>query len=112
MAGPEKHERPWGYFQVLYEDEYCKVKRLVVYPGQRTSLQRHWHRTENWVVVQGTIQPEIDEHGNRVFPWIPPYTWHRIANVGKDDLVIVEVQTGSYFGEDDIERKEDDYDRC
>jgi mannose-6-phosphate isomerase-like protein (cupin superfamily) len=107
--------RPWGYYRVLEDEPDHKVKRLVVYPGKRLSLQRHQHRAELWQIVQGcatitlnddTLRPETGQAVN-----IPLRAWHRIENPGRENLVFIEVQTGDYFGEDDIERKEDDFGR-
>jgi len=108
--------RPWGYYRVLEDEPDHKVKRLVVYPGKRLSLQRHQHRAELWQIVQGraiitrnddTLRPETGQAVD-----IPLRAWHRIENPGTEDLVLIEVQTGDYFGEDDIERKEDDFGRA
>lgn len=108
--------RPWGGFHVLTTGHRYKVKRLVVDPGHQTSLQRHQHRAEVWTVVQGTAEV-VDLRGN-IFQLIEgetheiePGEWHRLRNPGKLQLVVIEVQTGSYLEEDDIERKEDDYGR-
>jgi mannose-6-phosphate isomerase-like protein (cupin superfamily) len=107
--------RPWGYFCVLSEVPDHKVKRIVVHPGQRLSLQRHRLRDEHWFVVRGEGQVTLD--GDR-FPVSKGFAvdifrgaFHRVENTGTEDLVFVEVQTGDYFGEDDIERAEDDYGR-
>jgi mannose-6-phosphate isomerase-like protein (cupin superfamily) len=108
--------RPWGYYRVLEDEPDHKVKRLVVYPGKRLSLQRHQHRAELWQIVQGraiitrnddTLRPETGQAVG-----IPLRAWHRIENQGNENLVLIEVQTGDYFGEDDIERKEDDFGRA
>ncbi len=111
----EEDRRPWGYFTVLADENDHKVKRIVVYPARRTSLQRHHKRSEHWHIVQGTavVRKGDDEFrleaGSSID--IPRFTWHRLANPGKDPVVLIEVQTGDYFGEDDIERSEDDYGR-
>jgi mannose-6-phosphate isomerase len=111
----EHDDRPWGYYEVVDVGAGFKVKRLVVRPGQRLSYQRHTWRSEHWFVVAGTGEVTLDgvtrplHAGDTVD--IPAGTAHRVACVGADDLVIVEVQTGSYFGEDDIERLDDDYGR-
>lgn len=111
----EEDHRPWGYYRVLSDEPTHKVKRIVVYGHKRLSLQRHQHRTEHWYVVEGTgLVTRDDEEillkaGQAVD--IQRGAWHRMSNPGEDDLVFVEVQTGSYFGEDDIERREDDYGR-
>lgn len=106
--------RPWGRFTVIYEDEGVKVKRLLVNPGGRTSLQSHMYRRESWTIISGTglltIQGlEVSGIRGQLFN-VPLGSVHRITNVGKDVLEIVEVQTG-VCDEDDIERYEDDYDR-
>jgi glycosyltransferase involved in cell wall biosynthesis len=107
--------RPWGFYQVLSDEADHKVKRIVVYPGQRLSLQRHQRRSEHWYVVKGKALVSLDgreislQEGQAVD--IPERTWHRIMNPGDENMTFVEVQTGDYFGEDDIERKEDDYGR-
>lgn len=107
--------RPWGHFEVLSDAPDHKVKRIVVFPGQRLSLQRHRHRSEHWHIVKGKAVVTLDgrqielQAGESVD--IPLGTAHRIANVGSEDLVFIEVQRGDYLGEDDIERLEDDYGR-
>lgn len=114
LAG-KRGDRPWGYYLVLFVDEGYKVKRFLVRPGQRLSLQRHRHRAEHWHVVQGeaivTREAEEIRMGAGEDISIPLGAIHRVRNVGSDDLVIIEVQTGDYVGEDDIERIEDDYNR-
>lgn len=114
LAG-KRGDRPWGYYLVLFVDEGYKVKRFLVRPGQRLSLQRHKKRAEHWHIVQGEALVTCGDReisvtaGGNVS--IPLGAIHRVRNVGKDDLVIIEVQTGDYVGEDDIERIEDDYNR-
>jgi mannose-6-phosphate isomerase-like protein (cupin superfamily) len=107
--------RPWGFYQVLDGKPDHKVKRITVYPGQRLSYQRHFRRSEHWYMVQGTAVITRDGQDIRQGPGqsmdLPVGTWHRIRNAGPDNLVFIEVQTGDYFGEDDIERREDDYGR-
>ena len=111
----KRGDRPWGYYLVLFVDEGYKVKRFLVRPGQRLSLQRHQKRAEHWHIVQGdAIVTRGDEQirlvaGDNLS--IPLGAIHRVKNVGNKDLVIIEVQTGAYVGEDDIERIEDDYNR-
>ena len=112
----ERDERPWGMYEVLAEGEGYKVKRIEVQPGQRLSLQSHEQRSEHWVVVKGTAlvtlgEQEITLHSNQHL-LIPVQTRHRVANPGSQPLVFVEVQSGSYLGEDDIRRYEDDYQRA
>jgi len=112
---PGEDQRPWGFFKVLSEEGDYKVKKIVVHPGQRLSLQRHDHRSEHWYVVQGNARVTRNKEEIPLAPGqavdIPRGSWHRAKNPGQDDLVFIEVQTGDYFGEDDIERKEDDYGR-
>lgn len=107
--------RPWGSFTILEDSDDCKVKRLVVKPGQVLSLQLHHRRAEHWTVVQGTakIRRGDDEfllEANQS-TYIPVETLHRLENPGDKDIHLIEVQTGDYFGEDDIERLEDIYGR-
>lgn len=106
-------ERPWGLYVVLANEHDMKVKRITVRPGHRLSLQKHKKRDEHWFIHHGTALVTLDgaEHtltsGQAIN--IPRNSVHRIANVGDVDVVFVEIQTGDYFGEDDIERLEDDY---
>jgi mannose-1-phosphate guanylyltransferase/mannose-6-phosphate isomerase len=107
--------RPWGSFEILAEAEHFKAKILRVDPGQRLSYQSHRFRSEHWVVVRGRPHVVLDgtvhelEAGRSIF--IPQGAKHRIENPGAEPAELIEVQTGSYFGEDDIERFEDDYQR-
>jgi mannose-6-phosphate isomerase len=111
----EYDERPWGNYQVLADEFDHKVKRLTVKPSQRLSYQRHEHRSEHWLITSGTATVTLNGETVTRKPGssidIPAGSAHRVANDGADDLVFIEVQTGSYFGEDDIERLEDDYGR-
>ena len=107
--------RPWGWYETVSEGTGHKIKRIGVHPGQQISLQRHHQRAEHWVVVQGTAQVTL---GERVFELplgghcdIALGQVHRLANRTALPLEIVEVQFGSYLGEDDIERLQDDYGR-
>jgi len=115
MPDLEYDERPWGNYQVLDDSTSHKVKRLTVHPGHRLSYQLHRRRAEHWFVVVGRAEITLDGDLHRLGPGeaidIPKGSAHRIANVGDDDLVFVEVQLGDYFGEDDIERLDDDYGR-
>lgn len=111
----ETDRRPWGHYVVLADSSGHKVKRIIVDPGQRLSLQRHRHRSEHWYIVQGTA---IVRNGAEEFPVragasvdIPSLAWHRISNPGDAALIVIEIQTGDYLEEDDIERAEDDYGR-
>lgn len=107
--------RPWGYFEVLSDALDHKVKRIGVYPGKRLSLQRHKLRSEHWFMVSGSGAVTLDGHVIRLLPGqcveIPVGAKHRMENVGDEMVVFVETQTGTYFGEDDIERFEDDFGR-
>ncbi len=107
--------RPWGSYTVLEDADDCKVKRLVVKPGQVLSLQLHHRRAEHWTVVQGTAKVRLGDdefmlEANQS-TYIPTETLHRLENPGDKDVHLIEVQTGDYFGEDDIERLEDIYGR-
>ena len=107
--------RPWGTYTVLEEGERYKIKRLVVLPAQKLSLQLHHHRSEHWVVVSGTARVTngdkvYDVHTNES-TYIPMSTRHRLENPGKIPLQIIEVQNGEYLEEDDIVRFDDDYNR-
>ena len=108
-------ERPWGSFEILEDRKGYKLKEIVVNPGHRLSLQSHKKRSETWVIIHGIGEVSlggqlIDCSPGKVV-YIPKGQIHRIANTGKKKLIFVEVQTGTYFGEDDIVRYEDDYDR-
>jgi len=111
----QEDRRPWGYFEVLSECGGHKVKRLVLYSGKRLSLQRHRRRTEHWVVVNGYALVTLEDSEIPLGPGqsidIPVGAKHRIANPGVNPVVFIEVQMGDYFGEDDIERFEDDFGR-
>ena len=108
--------RPWGYYQSIDEGARYQVKRIVVKPGGRLSLQKHFHRAEHWIVVRGTA--EVTRNGEIHFVhenesiYLPIGCEHRMANPGKINLELIEVQTGSYLGEDDIVRIEDVYNRA
>ena len=107
--------RPWGSYQRIDTGSRFQVKRITVKPGQRLSLQKHFHRAEHWVVVRGTAEVTIDDqvilrHENEA-AYLPIGSVHRLANPGKIDLELIEVQVGSYTGEDDIVRFEDVYGR-
>jgi mannose-1-phosphate guanylyltransferase/mannose-6-phosphate isomerase len=111
---PRNH-RPWGWFDTLVLDQRFQVKRIVVNPGASLSLQSHFHRSEHWIVVSGTASVAIDgEHkliSENQSVYIPVGSVHRLSNPGKVPMVLIEVQTGTYLGEDDIMRYEDDYAR-
>lgn len=111
----ERDERPWGMYEVLAEGEDYKVKRIVVHPGHRLSLQMHQRRSEHWVIVAGEAIVTLDDKEIRLRAneeaLVPVRTKHRVANPGTIPLVFIEVQCGDYLGEDDITRFEDDYAR-
>jgi mannose-1-phosphate guanylyltransferase/mannose-6-phosphate isomerase len=107
--------RPWGYYQDVDLAERYRVKRIVVKPGNKLSLQKHFHRSEHWVVVHGTAEVTLGSdmrsvHENESI-YIPIGSVHRLANPGKIPLELIEVQVGSYLGEDDIVRLDDVYGR-
>ena len=117
MAEEEYSDRPWGNYTVLSGDAPDhKVKRIVVHPGKRLSLQYHAKRAEHWFVVAGTAQVTLDGTVTELTPGqavdIPLHAAHRVANCGDTDVVFIEVQHGTYFGEDDIVRLEDDFGRA
>jgi mannose-1-phosphate guanylyltransferase/mannose-6-phosphate isomerase-like protein (cupin superfamily) len=107
--------RPWGYYESIDAGDRFQVKRIVVSPGGVLSLQKHKHRAEHWVVVCGTAEVTIDDKTRSVHEnesiYIPIGSVHRLANQGRIPLELIEVQTGSYLGEDDIVRLEDVYRR-
>jgi mannose-1-phosphate guanylyltransferase/mannose-6-phosphate isomerase len=107
--------RPWGYYQSVDEGARYQVKRIVVKPGGRLSLQKHFHRAEHWIVVRGTAEVVRNGETHHVHEnesiFLPIGCEHRLANPGKINLELIEVQTGSYLGEDDIIRLEDVYNR-
>ena len=111
----EKDERPWGRYYVIHDEINYKLKRIEVEPGQRLSYQYHNKRSETWIVIKGTALVTINDNtleyyaGDTII--IPLKAKHRIENKSNSLLVFIEVQTGDYFGEDDIIRIEDDYNR-
>jgi len=111
----EFETKPWGRYEVLSDAPTHKVKRLTVEPGRRLSYQRHAKRAEHWFVVGGEGVVTIDgvEHPvvSGVAIDVPVGAAHRVASTGSEPLEFIEVQLGSYFGEDDIERLDDDYGR-
>ncbi|MET0542418.1 MAG: mannose-1-phosphate guanylyltransferase/mannose-6-phosphate isomerase [Variovorax sp.] len=113
---PAVVHRPWGTYASLKEEEGYKVKRITVKPGESLSLQYHHQRAEHWVVVQGTAIVQIGDVEHKTLPgqyrYIPLKEKHRLTNVGKDELVLIEVQCGGYLGEDDIVRLADTYGRA
>ena len=113
---PAFDERPWGRFHVLDEGEYYKVKKIEVFPGKRLSYQRHARRAEHWYIVRGIAKVTLNgveillKSGEAVDIGVSDA--HRVENPSTEaSLLFVEVQTGDYFGEDDIERLEDDFGR-
>lgn len=107
--------RPWGYYEILAEGPAFKVKRLMVKPGARLSLQMHEHRAEHWVVVAGNAEIINDDQlihlSVNQSTYIPKRTLHRLSNMGSEALYVIEVQSGEYLGEDDIQRFDDIYAR-
>ncbi len=107
--------RPWGTYETLIEDKGYKIKRIVVKPGKRLSLQKHFHRNEHWIVVSGTATVTVGDETKLIRPnestYIKMGEIHRLGNEGKIPVVLIEAQVGEYTGEDDIVRIEDDYKR-
>lgn len=108
--------RPWGRYEIFFESETCKVKRIIVKPQQRLSYKYHNKRKETWVVVEGvarvTIEGKEEDYNIGDVITINPEQKHRIGNPSDSkEMTIIEVQTGTYFGEDDSVRIEDDYER-
>ncbi len=107
--------RPWGFYESLIAGERFQVKRIVVHPGNKLSLQKHFHRAEHWVVVAGTAIVTREEEKimlrENESVYLPLGAVHRLENPGRIDLELIEVQSGSYLGEDDIVRIEDNYGR-
>ena len=110
-----RFHRPWGWYETLCLGDRFQVKRIMVKPGGVLSLQSHRHRSEHWVVVAGTAEVTVGDEVKLVTEnesvYIPLGATHRMANPGKVEMYLIEVQTGSYLGEDDIVRYEDVYDR-
>ena len=110
-----RDHRPWGWFESLAMGKRFQVKRIVVHPGAALSLQSHHHRAEHWIVVEGTARVTIGEKVSLVSEnqsvYIPLGEKHRLENPGRFPMVLIEVQTGSYLGEDDITRYDDIYAR-
>jgi mannose-6-phosphate isomerase len=119
MSGIEKMSeevlKPWGSYKNLMDEEYTKVKKIVVHPGEAPSYQYHFKRSEIWIIVKGVAEIKIDEvtmtHNVGDIIKIPKEAKHCVTNIGEDELVFVEVQLGEYFGEDDIVRLDDKYGR-
>ena len=115
MTEAETPHRPWGFYEVLADEADHKVKRITVNAGGRLSLQRHQRRIEHWYAVKGEAEATVGKQQVTLSPGssldIPARTIHRLENRGEVPFVFVEIQRGEYFGEDDIERLEDDYGR-
>ncbi len=111
----KKIYRPWGFYESIVEEKRWQVKLINVKPGEKLSLQKHHHRSEHWVVVSGTAKVEIEDKEITLYEnqssYIPLGSKHRLSNPGKIPLILIEVQSGSYLGEDDIERFKDNYGR-
>jgi mannose-6-phosphate isomerase len=114
-TSPKFDKRPWGTFTVIDEGEDFKVKRIEVLPGKRLSYQKHAQRAEHWVVVQGIARVTLNDEEISVPSGkaidIPVGAAHRVENSGAELLIFIEVQRGSYLGEDDIVRLQDDFGR-
>jgi mannose-6-phosphate isomerase-like protein (cupin superfamily) len=115
MAKEGQATTPWGNWKVLYDDPHYRVKRIEVLPGKRLSYQKHFKRMEHWMVVMETAKVTMDDkeiilkEGEYID--ISFEAAHRIENIGDDNMAFIETQRGTYFGEDDIIRLEDDYGR-
>lgn len=113
MQSSEK--RPWGSYTVLLDQDNCKVKKITILEGQAPSYQYHFKRNEHWIVIKGTGTLKLNDkeiqmkEGDSIF--IPKLSKHQFKNTGNDNLEFIEIQTGEYFGEDDIVRLEDNYGR-
>jgi len=114
-TSPKFDQRPWGTFTVLDEGEDHKVKRIEVLPGKRLSYQKHAKRAEHWVVIKGVANVTLNDEEISVPSGeaidIPIGAAHRVENTGDELLIFIEVQRGSYLGEDDIVRLQDDFGR-
>ena len=110
----ESH-RPWGYYVILADMPDHKVKRIHIKPGKRISLQRHQHRSEHWHIIAGAALVTRNDEQLILHPGdsidIPKGAIHRIENQSQEEIYFIEVQQGDYFGEDDIERLDDDFGR-
>lgn len=112
----ETVQKPWGKYEVLHSDDFCQAKLITIKPQQRISYQFHYRRQEHWTIIRGvgeiTINGEVQMVGPQTPIQIGYHVLHRLANTSEtEDLVFIEIQTGEYFGEDDIIRLDDDYDR-
>jgi len=108
-------QRPWGSFENLIDNTDCKVKQIIIKPGQAPSYQYHFKREEHWIIIKGNGSLKINDVVTYIkkgdYIHIPFESKHQIKNTGEEDLVFVEIQLGDYFGEDDIVRLEDNYGR-
>ncbi len=115
MISLNREERPWGRYFIIDEQSTYKLKRIEVEPGKRLSYQYHKKRSEVWTIIKGkgliTLNDKVKEHSKGDTILIPQGMKHRIENNSKYKIVFIEIQIGSYFGEDDIVRLEDDYGR-
>lgn len=107
--------KPWGSYTNLLDEEYTKVKKIVIKSGQAPSYQYHFKRSEIWIIVKGSAEVKIDDnimtHSIGDVIKIPKEAKHQVTNISNEDLIFIEVQLGAYFGEDDIVRLEDKYGR-
>lgn len=115
-----KEVRPWGFYEIIFNEPQYKVKRITVHSGKKLSLQKHSKRDESWTIVNGIGNVRIGYQSSQIMDYeaksgshfnIPCGAIHRVENIGEEDLIFIEVQTGLYFGEDDIIRFEDDFGR-
>jgi mannose-6-phosphate isomerase-like protein (cupin superfamily) len=108
-------QRPWGNFENLLEEDYCKVKKITIFPNQSPSYQYHYRRSETWIIINGYGELKLDDTLIKIKPKdvieIPKLSKHQIMNTSSENLVFIEIQTGEYFGEDDIVRLDDKYGR-
>jgi mannose-6-phosphate isomerase len=115
MTDSESPQRPWGFVEVLTEEPDHKVTRITITPGGRLSLQRHQRRLEHWYVTRGSATATLGDKKINLSVGsaldVPVRTVHRLENISNEPFVLIEIQRGEYFGEDDIERFEDDYGR-
>ena len=115
MSSHDQSQRPWGRYEILQESAIHKTKCIYVQPGKRLSYQRHQKRAEHWFIVQGsaevTLEGKVSQLSSGDTISIGIGELHRIANIGSEEVIFIEVQTGTYFGEDDIERIEDEFGR-
>ena len=115
LISTKKVHRPWGNFTSIMKGETWQVKRIVIKPRQSLSLQMHQHRSEHWVVVKGIAKVEINHEVSLLnvneSVYVPIRAKHRLSNPYENELIIIEIQSGTYLGEDDIIRFEDKYRR-